>query len=44
MRASRAVEWLDERLPFLDAIKAARDRRVPDYATAFHRYLGVAWP
>lgn len=40
MRASRAVEWLDERLPFLDAIKAARDRRVPDYATAFHRYLG----
>jgi len=40
MRASRAVEWLDERLPFLDAIKAARHRRVLDYATAFHRYLG----
>jgi quinol-cytochrome oxidoreductase complex cytochrome b subunit len=40
MKPSNAVEWLDQRVPFLDAIQAARDRRVPDYATAFHRYLG----
>lgn len=40
MRASRPLEWLNERIPFLDAIRAAEDRRVPDYATAFHRYLG----
>jgi quinol-cytochrome oxidoreductase complex cytochrome b subunit len=40
MKPFSAVDWLDKRLPFLDAVKAARNRRVPDYATAFHRYLG----
>lgn len=40
MRASGLVEWLDQRLRLLDAIQAIRDRRIPDYATAFHRYLG----
>lgn len=38
---SAAIAWLDRRLPFVDAIDTELYRRVPNYATAFHRYLGA---
>jgi quinol-cytochrome oxidoreductase complex cytochrome b subunit len=35
------IAWLDRRLPFVDAIDTELYRRIPNYATAFHRYLGA---
>jgi menaquinol-cytochrome c reductase cytochrome b subunit len=34
------VGWLDERFPFVESVDAELYRRVPNYATAFYRYLG----
>jgi menaquinol-cytochrome c reductase cytochrome b subunit len=34
------VGWVDDRLPFVDAVDAELYRRVPNYTLAFHRYLG----
>jgi quinol---cytochrome c reductase cytochrome b subunit, bacillus type len=34
------VDWVDDRLPFVDAVDAELYRRVPNYTLAFHRYLG----
>ena len=34
------VGWVDERIPFVDSVEGELYRRVPNYATAFYRYLG----
>ena len=34
------IGWLDERIPFVDAVDAELYRRVPNFATAPYRYLG----
>jgi menaquinol-cytochrome c reductase cytochrome b subunit len=34
------VRWIDERIPFVDAVDAELYRRVPNYAVALYRYLG----
>jgi menaquinol-cytochrome c reductase cytochrome b subunit len=34
------TEWIDERIPFVDAVDAELSRRVPNYAAAAYRYLG----
>lgn len=34
------VEWVDDRLPFVEAVDSELYRRVPNYTLAFHRYLG----
>ena len=34
------VSWLDQRVPFVDAVDAELYRPVPDYATAAYRYVG----
>ena len=34
------VGWLDERFPFVESVEEELYRRVPNYATAFYRYLG----
>jgi menaquinol-cytochrome c reductase cytochrome b subunit len=34
------VKWVDDRLPFVEAVDAELYRRVANYALAFHRYLG----
>jgi len=33
-------EWVDERIPFIDAVDGELSRRVPNYAAAAYRYLG----
>src|SRR5438093_4667457 len=35
------VDWLDERFELVDAVDAELYRRVPNYASAGYRYLGV---
>jgi quinol---cytochrome c reductase cytochrome b subunit, bacillus type len=35
------VEWLDERYPFTESVTRELYRRVPNYAAAFHHYLGA---
>lgn len=35
------VDWLDERIPFVEAVDAELYRRIPNYATAAYRYLGA---
>ncbi|HEY1421574.1 MAG TPA: cytochrome b N-terminal domain-containing protein [Candidatus Dormibacteraeota bacterium] len=37
---SAVVGWLDDRFPFVESVDAELYRRVPNYATAFYRYLG----
>src|SRR3989449_8080131 len=40
-RTQRAVvEWLDERFPLVQSVDVELYRRVPNYASAFYRYLG----
>jgi quinol---cytochrome c reductase cytochrome b subunit, bacillus type len=34
------VKWVDDRLPFVEAVDAELYRRVPNYTLAFYRYLG----
>lgn len=34
------LRWLDQRVPFVDAVDSELYRPVPDYATAAYRYLG----
>jgi len=34
------VDWVDDRLPFVEAVDAELYLRVPNYTLAFHRYLG----
>ena len=34
------VGWVDERIPFVEAVNAELYRSVPNYATALYRYLG----
>ena len=34
------VGWLDERFPLVQSVDAELYRRVPNYASAFYRYLG----
>lgn len=34
------VGWLNERFPLVESVDAELYRRVPNYATAFYRYLG----
>lgn len=37
---SAVIGWLDDRFPFSKSIDAELNRRVPNYATAWWRYLG----
>jgi len=41
-RSSRGAvgEWVEERIPYGDAVDAELSRRVPNYAAAAYRYLG----
>ena len=39
-RTGAVVSWLDQRVPFVDAVDAELYRQVPDYAAAAYRYLG----
>jgi menaquinol-cytochrome c reductase cytochrome b subunit len=34
------VRWIDERIPFVDAVDAELYRTIPNYALALYRYLG----
>jgi menaquinol-cytochrome c reductase cytochrome b subunit len=34
------VDWVDDRLPFVEAVDGELYRRVPNYTLTFHRYLG----
>lgn len=38
---ARLVRWVDERMPFTDAVDEELYRRVPNYALAAYRYLGA---
>src|SRR5882672_7957836 len=35
------VRWLDQRFPFVESVNAELYRSVPNYATAWYRYLGA---
>jgi menaquinol-cytochrome c reductase cytochrome b subunit len=37
---TRVVGWVDERFPLVESVNSELYRRVPNYATAFYRYLG----
>jgi menaquinol-cytochrome c reductase cytochrome b subunit len=37
---ANVVRWIDERMPFVNAVDAELYRRVPNYALAPYRYLG----
>lgn len=39
-RGGSVTRWLDERVPFVDAVDAELSRRVPNYAATAYRYLG----
>jgi menaquinol-cytochrome c reductase cytochrome b subunit len=39
-RPGSVTRWVDERIPYVDAVDAELSRRVPNYAAAAYRYLG----